>query len=65
MRVRNEQTSPARLELRELDAQLHELIVQLWREQSVEGFKKLKRVKNYALRAFVALHPSAGTRRTA
>jgi hypothetical protein len=54
--------SPApRVELRTLDAALHELIAQLWQEGSKEAFKKVRRVKIYAIRSFVALHPDAGS----
>jgi hypothetical protein len=53
-------TSVARLELRALDNSLHDLIVQLRRESSGEAAKKLLRIKNYAIRAFVAIQSEAG-----
>lgn len=49
--------SPAiRHELRMMDAAQHELVCARWKE----AFKKLRRVKIYAIRSFVAMHPDAG-----
>jgi hypothetical protein len=44
-----------RRQLRVLDDSLHDLTVQLRRESSAEAAKKLLRIKNYAIRAFVSM----------
>lgn len=49
-----------RHELRMLDAALHELVCALWKEGLKGSFKKLRRIKIYAIRSFVAMHPDAG-----
>lgn len=54
-----ETASAARLELRALDNSLHALIVELRREGSADTAKKLLRIKNYAIRAFVVMSNAA------
>lgn len=48
----------ARRELRALDGSLHDLTVELRREGSAESAKKLLRIKNDAIRTFVAMSDS-------
>lgn len=51
-----------RLELRVLDNSLHDLIVELRREGAVDTAKRLLRIKNYAIRAYVAMSDECETR---